>query len=241
MPGEQPNQPHEGHPQELPERPRLPGFDPRSVFEDAPGIRLGEGIFVVGGEWRQVLGRLAACYLKFRDADNRMYFRGVTVIAPPKAAWDHSDEDIQKAVLDGMADIDGAHLPQDVVPHFLARFLIVRGDRFDVAPVAEAVAASGERQVVLIPEASKYRDPSLQQQFGLGRTSSLLPEDVWVPHSARLGESCTAQAEPLGSVIVFHAPEDFLVKRENMDALSAVDLLYPLILGYQGQGCHLPP
>jgi hypothetical protein len=57
---------------------------------------------------------------------------------------------------------------------------------------------------------------------------------MWVPHTVKLASACTERAAAHGSIIVFSAGEDYLVKPENLAALNAVDLLYPIIVGREG-------
>lgn len=209
--------------------PALQGFDPRPIFEP-PGLLPGEGNFIVGGESREVLARMAACFLRFRDAQGKRYIRGISVIAPPQAVWDYSDEDIKAMVVKGWEDIVGEPCPAEDIPYIGRLVRVHRCQRLDISEVVAAVAECEERQVILIPRSSKYRDPQLQPNGVRGRTVSMLVEDVWVPHAVRLGTACTKLAKPKGSVIVFSADEDFLVKRENIEALSAVELLFPIII-----------
>lgn len=60
----------------------------------------------MGGESRQVLGRMAACFLGIREKKN-IYFRGVTIVAPPRAVWDYSDAEIYAMLTKGLEDIQG--------------------------------------------------------------------------------------------------------------------------------------
>jgi hypothetical protein len=105
---------------------RLQGFDPRLIFKNAPVLQPGTGDFLVGGDTLQVLGRMAACYLEFRNDERRRYFKGVTVIAPSKLVWDVADETIHEALVRGIEDLRGNTLPPDIVSQFRARVNVVR-------------------------------------------------------------------------------------------------------------------
>lgn len=208
----------------------LQGFDPRSLFENAPGLRPGEGNLIVGGETTQVLGRMTACFLQVRYAEGEKYIQGVSVIAPPRSVWDYSDDDIRAMVVKGLEDIAGEPCPEEVIPRISALVRVLRCNSLDANEAASAVAECGERQVILIPLSSKYRDPNLLLSGVRGRTVSRLAEDIWVPHAVSLGIACTKLAEPKGSVIVFDANEEPIVRKESFDALCAPELLFPLVL-----------
>lgn len=223
----------------MPEQPsphtaRLPGFDPRQIFHDAPVFKPGEANLVVGGETKQVLGRMAACFLKFREKGGDWYIRGVSVIAPPRAAWDVSDEEVRELVVRGLQDVEGEAIPPEGQARLGRMVKIHRCAHLDINEVAAAVDKAGERQVILVPEAAKYRDSQIELKWSLGRSGSLLAEDTWVPHMVKLATASTERAAPHGSIIVFSAGEDYLVKPENLAALNAVDLLYPIIVGRDG-------
>jgi hypothetical protein len=213
---------------------KLSGFDPTSIFENSPGFEAGEGEFIVGGSSRQVLGRMAACFMGFCSHEGLSYFRGITVIAPPLLVWDHSDEDINSMLLKGLEDMGGRPLSADGARKFLETVTVHRCQQLDMSEVVDAVESSANRQIILIAESSKFRDTKLKQEWALGRSGTLLPEDIWVPHASRLAAACLTAAKPLGSVVVFSAIEEAPVKDESIQQLNSVDMLYPIIIEYKG-------
>lgn len=212
---------------------RLPGFDPSPLFCGEPTLRPGEANLIVGGSAGQVLGRMAACLLNFCQSGGARYIRGVTVLAPPQSVWDHSDEDLHKMLLKGLEDMHGKQMPPEQVPVFLAQVVIHRAERLVAGDVATAIAAAGERQLILVPAANKYSDPALKLERVVGQSVTKLIEDLWVPHLASFASACIAAAKPLGSVIVMSVTDDPLVKQESIDALNAIDLLFPVIVGFE--------
>lgn len=213
---------------------RLPGFDPRELFAKGPVLSPGEVNLIVGGSSRQVLGRMAACFLKFRKPDGARYIRGITVLAPPLSVWDFSDEQVHQLLLQGWEDMNGSALPPEQVPSFLARVVIHRTSNLSAKEVVAAIAAAGERQLILAPAANKYTDSAITLRHPVGQSVTKLLEDVWVPHLKSLAEACIAAAKPLGSVTVFSVTDETVVKKENIDALEAVDLLFPVFLRVEG-------
>jgi hypothetical protein len=222
----------------MPERqqaPPLVGFDPRSIFQGVTGFRAGQADLVVGGESRQVLGRMAACYFGYREEEGRIFFQGVSVIAPPKLVWDYSDEDIHALLLKGLEDVQGGPLPAQAANAFLEHVTVQRCTQLDSNEVIAAVRTVGGRRVIVVPHSSKYREPALKPDWALGRSGALLAEDMWVPHVVHLAQACCEAAQTGTSVIVFHADEDAPAKQESRQALTDVDLLYPIFLEHAGQ------
>lgn len=218
-------------PPKTPTNAHLPGFDPSPLFSDGTALQPGEVNLIVGGSARQVLGRMAACFLNFLESDGTRYIRGLTVLAPPQSVWDSSDDDVHRMLLQGLEDIRGNSMPAEQVPAFLAQVVIRRMDRLVAGDVAAAVSAAGERQLILVPAANKYTDTAVGLQNIVGQSVSKLMEDVWVPHLARLASACIAAAKPLSSVIVMSVTDEPLVKQESIDALNAIELLFPVIVG----------
>lgn len=214
-----------------PSSPAILGFDPSSIFKSEHKFQPGDGYFVIGADTQEVLGRMAAEFLRLRHLGGSRYILGVTVIAPPSAIWDHSDDEIKAMVIKGVEDMAREPLPTEVAPHLGDLVRVHRCTRLDIDEVVEAVAACEERQIILIPASSKYRDSQLQPSFSLGRSTSLLAEDFWVPHVVRLGRACTELAEIKGSFIVFSANEDLLVKKANLDKLNEVEMLFTVLVG----------
>lgn len=213
---------------------RLPGFDPRTIFEKAPDLQPGTADLVVGGEALQVLSRMAAYYLNARNENRQRYFSSVVIIMPPKLVWDVSDDAIHAALIKGVEDIQGTPLSAEVARRFLTVVDVVRCEQLDVAEVSTYVS-SDEKKLFLVPSANKYRDHTLVQSWALGRAGALFPEDVWAPHVARLATACLAVARPRGSVIVFSVTGESLVRDKNIQLLNDVEDLYPVVLGYEGQ------
>ena len=213
----------------------LIGFDPRSIFQGLDGFRAGQADLIVGGESRQVLGRMAACYFGYREEKGRIFFQGVSIIAPPRLVWDYSDEVIHAFLLKGLEDVQGGPLPVEVAHAFLARVTVQRCTQLDSNEVISAVRTVAGRRVILVPHSSKYRDPALKAEWALGRSGALLAEDMWVPHAVQLAQYCCEAAQAGTSVIVFHAEEDTPAKNESRQALNGVDLLYPIFLEHAGR------
>lgn len=214
---------------------RMLGFDPRPIFENAPGFQDGEGELIVGGDSKQVLGRMTACFLSLHDPEGRPCFKGITIIAPPRLVRDFSEDDIQKMLEKGIEDMRGGPLASEEASRILAQVAVHRCERLDVNDIATVIEAAGERRIVLVPDCSKYRDPQLNAEWALGRSGTLLPEDIWVQHTARLAVACLAAAKPRGSVVVLSATEELPVRDSNIKLLNDVEDLYPILVEYEGQ------
>jgi CHAT domain len=208
---------------------KFTGFDPRPQFEGGEFLPLGQADFLAGGDPKEVLGRMAACYLAFRKPSREGLFEEIVVIAPPRLAWDVSDEEIGDMLKSGVHAIWDGLTPEEVV-HPLVNVAIHRCERLQSAEVVAAVQAAGTRRICLIPEASKYRDDAQSERMGvIGFSRTFLPEDTWVPHFVRLATASLAVAKETESVLVFHSTEP-LLKKENIERLNAVEQLYPGVL-----------
>lgn len=208
---------------------KLIGFDPRPQFEGGNFSPLGQAEFIAGGEPKEVLGRLAACYLAFRQANHKGLFEEIVVIAPPRLVWDVSDEEIHDMLKTGVQDIWGGYPPEKVA-NLLVNIAIHRCERLLSAEVVAAIQAVGTRRICLIPEADKYCDDVQSKNTGvIGLSRTYLPEDAWLPHVVRLTTASLAVVKETESVLVFHSTEPVL-KQESKDRLNAVEQLYPAFL-----------
>jgi hypothetical protein len=216
-------------------RHQLAGFDPRTIFENSPSFREGEGEFIIGGDFREVLGRMAACFLRFYTQEGQRCFHGILVIAPPRLVWDYSDEDINSMLLKGLEDVNGKPLSVENAARFLQLVTVHRCQQLDTNEVVNTIATSSDKQIILIAESSKFRDPTLKQDWELGRSGTLLPEEIWVPHASRLAAACLLAAKSHSSVVVFSAIELAPAKDESIQQLNDVELLFPIILGSEDE------
>jgi hypothetical protein len=217
------------------EQDQLRGFDPRPMFKELTHLPVGEGSFLAGGEAEDVLGRMIACYLGIRVGAGDMFFEGVTVIAPPRLAWDVSDEAIQKMLVDGVMAI-WEEVSAKVAENILGRVHIHRCRRLESEEVIVALRAAGSKRVCMIPEASRYRDGEESDVREVGLSRTVLIEEIWVPHAVRMATASLAVAKENDSVLVFHSTE-LVLRQESRQLLSDVDQLYSgFLVDAEGKG-----
>lgn len=178
---------------------------------------------------------MAACLLSARDHEGRRVFDGVTVIAPPHLAWDVTDEDILEMIVQGVNDLrheQGTPNERAVLQKLLR---VHRCENLDANEVFTAVENIGARQLLLVPEASKYRDRNVVTEIPSGRTAAVIQEDQWVPHLASLAARTIKTAKEKDGFLVFSAIENAPARESNQKALEDVDGLYICYLEYQGE------
>ncbi|WP_216891730.1 CHAT domain-containing protein [Pseudomonas putida] len=208
---------------------QLLGFNPHQIFKTTADFKLGAAELIVGGECTQVLGRMAACILRLRFKSGEHVFNQITVIAPPIAVWNKSDADILQMLSVGIADVEEKAVPPQP-PQQLASILnIERTTSLDSSEVVKIVERATDRQLFLIPTANLYRSSNVVIPVPKGATAAVLLEDLWVPHLTNLASHCLDAITCDESIIVLSAPED-IVREENVEALCAVEGLYPAIL-----------
>jgi hypothetical protein len=217
----------------IPPRKEILGFNPFSIYEKTPGFNLGEGELVVGGSSTQVVGRMAA-YLMMtaRTPDGNFPFQGVTVIAPSRLVWNYSDADILEMIVEGGNALRTDSVTPDERKIIQKLLTIHRSDRLEVSHVLKAISDSGKKQLLLVPEANKYRDPNVVVSVVLGRTAVSAPEDQWIPHIASLASQCITLAKANNSLLVLDAPENPPERDSNQKLLREIDDLYTYYIKY---------
>ncbi len=212
---------------------RLKGFDPREVLKDGTPLHLGDGDLVVGASTRQVLGRMAAALIFCRNAEGKPLFQGITVITPPKLAWNYSDEEIFEMLVSGVTDLRGDPMLEKERERYASMVNIVRCERLEISLALAAAQEAGARHLLLFPESGIFRgnDVAIQSQIQ-GRSTSFLAEDIWVSHIANLAQRVLPIARKSNSYIVLIASEMSPVKEENRQLLNAVEHLYPAFASF---------
>lgn len=212
---------------------RLKGFDPREVLKEGTPLHLGDGDLVVGASTRQVLGRMTAALIFCRNAEGKPLFQGITVIAPPKLAWNHSDEEIFEMLVLGVTDLRGDPMLEKERERYASMVNIVRCERPEISLALAAAQEAGARQLLLFPESGIFRgsDVAIQSQIQ-GRSTSFLAEDIWVSHIANLAQKVLPIARKSDSYVVLIASEMSPVKAESRQLLNAVEHLYPAFASF---------
>lgn len=208
---------------------QLLGFNPHQIFKTAADFKFGAAELIVGGQCTQVLGRMAACILRLRFENRERVFNQITVIAPPIAVWNKSDADLLQMLSVGIADVEEEAAPSEPPKHLASILNIERTTSLDSSAVVNIVGRAKGRQLFLIPCANLYRSTDVVIPVPKGAAAAVLSEDLWVPHLTNLASNCLDAVTSDESIIVLSAPED-VVREENVDALCAVEGLYPAIL-----------
>lgn len=217
-------------------RDRMHGFDPIKLYENTPGIIPGEAELIIGGFTDQVVGRIAAFMLMaVRTKDNKLPFCGITIIAPPMLAWTRSDEEILNLILNGIEYLREEVVDTNEAAYVIRLLSVVRSEHMDVAEVLKVVEATERKQLLLFPDAGKYRNSAISLASPRGRTDVLIAEDQWVPHVASLISSCIEIAKSKESFLIFEVTEPSPTRESNQKILVDINGLYPALLTLEGE------
>ncbi len=205
-------------------------FDPRKIYV-GPGIRLGEGDIFIGGETEEVFGRAAGfLFLGVRTAEGYSVFEGITVVAPPRLAWDRSDDEILGAILRGIGFVRSQSFDKAETESLRRRLKVTRCDQLDVAQVVNATSAAGPKQLICIIEAAKYKDAAIPAPTRIGRSGTVLAEDEWILHLASLASRCIGIAKEHDCYLLIESPESPPQRESSIDMLKNLEGLYPVLI-----------
>jgi hypothetical protein len=200
----------------------LGGFDPSKVFNSDYGPFPGNAILILHPEQEEVLGRCAAVPFRFRTKDDeKVVYRGLTVIVPPSSVWPHDQEATIELVVDGVADMH-AQLSEEERAAIRRRVVLRRCATLSSGEVLDEIRDAGVRQFVMVPWVTLYRSgegSSARQPPG----HIQLEEDNWVSSTAELAEAALEVALTTESYLLFTSPVDRPAKDASMKRLEAID------------------
>lgn len=200
---------------------KLEGFDPRLVFTDDYKPVPGDALLVLTSDQGLVLGRSAIAAMILRTTDGARFYQGITLLAPPLSAWNVDDESAAAMLIRGIADIKGTELSESEKESLKAVFQVVRCDDLEGDDLLRKMRLLPERQFVLMPDASMYKDAHLLQTAGTQATVKF-EEDLWVPHMASIAEQCVGVALERHHYLVMTSTENAPMRQAANDALLAI-------------------
>lgn len=211
----------------------LQGFDPAVLF--GKGFNLGCADLVVGGLLREVVGRItAALLMSARGKDGKPVFRGTTIVLPPAEATMVTEEAVFSALLRATQELRGSPVDEEEEKVLRRIVLVQHAPSLLVGDLIRVVEAQGQRRLIAVAEASRFRDPSVNLPVAFGATATRLPEDRWTPHVTSLCRQLVAAVQRLDSYALVHVREVPAQKAENRHQLLSVDDCYVLVLTYEG-------
>lgn len=211
----------------------IQGFDPRQLF--AKGLDLGCVDLIQGGSFREAVGRtVVALLMGAKDKKNgKIPFSGVSVILPPATATGLTYEHVLQAMVFGTKELRGSE-PDVTELEFLKRLLrVVSCSTLEVADLAATVVSEGQKRLVAVAEASKYRDQSIILPPVFGLSAVRASEDLWTSHVTSLCRQCVSAVKTTDSYAVVHVDDIPAERHENVGQLLSVDYCYVASLQYE--------
>lgn len=209
----------------------LQGFDPAVLF--GKGFNLGCADLVLGGSLREVVGRItAALLMRARDKEGRPVFRGVIILLPPAEATAVAEETVFSALLTATQELRGSSV-DDKEEKILRRIVrVLHAPSLVVADLVRTVEEQGQRRLIAVVEASRFRDPTVNLPVAFGATATRLPEDRWAPHVTSLCQQLVLAVQRMDSYALVHVREAPARKQANRQQLLSVEDCYVLELTY---------
>nr|WP_222124974.1 hypothetical protein [Variovorax boronicumulans] len=214
-------------------RSTLQGLDPAVLF--GKGFNLGCADLVVGGSMREVVGRIAAALLMgARDTEGRPVFGGATILLPPAEATTVTEEAVFTALLRAAQELRGSPVvdEQEKVVRRIVR--VLHAPSLVVADLVRTVEEQGQRRLIAVTEASRFRDPTVELPVAFGATATRLPEDRWAPHVTSLCRQVVQAIQRMDSYALVHVREVPARKPANTQLLLSVDDCYVFELTNEG-------
>lgn len=210
----------------------LQGFDPAVLF--GKGFNLGCADLVVGGSLREVVGRItAALLMRATDKDGRHIFRGATILLPPAEATTVTEEAVFAALLRATQELRGSPVDDDEEKVLRRIIRVLNAPSLVVADLVRTVEEQGQRRLIAVVEASRFRDPTVNLPVTFGATVTRLPEDRWTPHVTLLCQQLVLAVQRMDSYALVHVREVPARKQANRQRLLSIDDCYVLELTYE--------
>ena len=186
-------------------------------------IQFGNADVFAFGPWGSIvrLGEIAGYALMLRTSDGKPLASIVTIILPPMGGRTSESmiSEIKEGVRLSWQHIDGGDEPTaEFKAYFNKRVRIKRMEDFSAEDLLASINKAGNREFVIVGEASLYRHPSVQSTaHGPFKT-----EDIWCAHLHHLMCNAEKAAKTNGSYIVLDIAAHLPSRQENIDLLMSV-------------------
>lgn len=200
----------------------IQGFDPANLVRN--GFALGGADLVQGGSLREVVGRTTAFLLMAtRGKEGRSIFRGATIILPPAEATTVTKDSVHSALLRATQELRGYPVDDEEERVLRRAVQVLHAPSLLVSDLLRLVEAQGQQRLVVVAEASRFRDPTVNLPRAFGATATRLPEDRWTPHVTSLCGQLVPTVQRTESYALVHVCELPARKRSNSEQLQSVD------------------
>jgi hypothetical protein len=130
----------------------------------------------------QVLARCAVMPFVVTEGETgKRFFQGVTLIAPPAAAWGIEQPEALAMFEAGIEEVWGCPLTDEDKGPLSRQVHLKHCADFDIESLLQVIEQCGDRQFVMVPWITHYRDATLARA-DQGPSTLVCEEDLWVPH-----------------------------------------------------------
>lgn len=210
----------------------IQGFDPAGLVKN--GFTLGGADLVQGGSLREVVGRTTTFLLMAARAEGGgPLFRGATIILPPAKATAVTEDSVHSALQIAIQELRGYPI-DDEEEKVLRRIVrVLHAPSLVVSELLQLVEAQGQHWLIVVAEASLFRDPTVNMPGAFGATATRLPEDRWTPHVTSLCSQLAPTVQRTESYALVHVCELPAKKPSNSAQLQSVDNCGVFVLTYE--------
>lgn len=168
-------------------------------------------------------GMLVTVLLGLVDADQRPAVRKFVVIVPTGLNPEVCEEDTWSEIAKTFRLLAEREMESHVQAWLKRRFQLVTTPDRRISSVLEIIRVQPERTVIIITEASSYRDDSIEPYFAAGASSPLRPEDVWAPQLHALATAATKLAQDSNVYVALDVNQLSPSRKDLSELLLSID------------------
>lgn len=217
------------------ERPKheVRGFDPAKLVER--GFSLGGADLLQGGRLKEIVGRVLAFFIVFaRTANDGRLFTGAAVVLPPVEATEFTSDIVHAALAKAVEDLRGVPMDADESAALGRVVRVLHAPSLEVSDVVRIVDQQGQNSLIVVAEASRFRDNAVELRHALGATAARLPEDRWTPHVTSLLRQVATAVEGTKRHALLHVDEPGAKKVSNQEQLQSVPNTSVFVMELEG-------
>ena len=210
----------------------IQGFNPAEYF--ANGFNRGSADIIQGGSLREVVGRTVTGLLSAAiDEDGKYLFTGATIILPQITATEITKESAFESLILATQELQGNELTKTEKSNLRRHIRIVNTSSLNISDLLQIVHKEGNRRLIAVASASKYRDPKLDLPPSFGLTAVRQNEDQWAPHVTSIARQLVPILEELDGYGLVHVMETPAQSPANVELLSSIENVYVARLHYE--------
>lgn len=161
------------------------------------------------------------CLARRNPSEEPLIREVVAVLPPAEALASLNHESIIANVLKTAEQHFGRTLQDDEKNVFNERIKIIHADDLRLTSVIKSLDSVSDQSAVIVVAAASYRDEQIASQ-PVSRLTLKLPEDTWIPHLVKLGQSAIELAKHHNYYLLLETGEAPPHKQQNKEALNSI-------------------